>query len=121
MSSVLKKPLKICSTKPMTGYYRDGYCKNLADDSGTHVVCATMNDEFLEFTKSKVNNLGLIDLHSQVKELSKQFKSISFTHVYREKNKKADELTNIVFDSKKHLNYTEEEKKSILDMFKDWS
>ena len=69
----------------------------------------------------KVNNLGLIDLHSQVKELSKQFESISFTHVYREKNTKADELTNIVFDSKKHLNYTEEEKKSILDMFKDWS
>ena len=58
MSSVLKEPLKICSTKPMTGYYRDGYCKNLADDSGTHVVCATMNDEFLEFTKSKGNDLS---------------------------------------------------------------
>ena len=75
----------------------------------------------------KVNNLGLIDLHSQVKELSKQFQSISFTHVYRNKNKKADELTNIVFESKQHLNYTDEKKskKSILDMFKikdvsDW-
>lgn len=58
MSSVLKKPLQICSTDPMTGYYRDGYCKNLSDDSGTHVVCAKMTNEFLEFTKSKGNNLS---------------------------------------------------------------
>uniref|UniRef100_A0A6C0D8X1 RNase H type-1 domain-containing protein n=1 Tax=viral metagenome TaxID=1070528 RepID=A0A6C0D8X1_9ZZZZ len=76
----------------------------------------------------KVNHTNLIDLHSQVKELVKQFQSISFTHVYREKNTKADELTNIVFDSKRNLNYTDEKKKSILDMFKvpvkeirDWS
>ena len=58
MSSVLKKPLKICSTQPITGYYRDGYCKNRSDDSGTHVVCAKMTDEFLEFTKSKGNDLS---------------------------------------------------------------
>jgi len=58
MTSVLKKPLKICSTQPMTGYYRDGYCKNLSDDSGTHVVCAKMSNEFLEFTKSKGNDLS---------------------------------------------------------------
>jgi len=58
MTSVLKEPLKICSTQPMTGYYRDGYCKNLPDDSGTHVVCAKMTNEFLEFTKSKGNNLS---------------------------------------------------------------
>jgi len=66
----------------------------------------------------KVNHINLIDLHSTVKELVKQFQSISFTHVYREKNKKADELTNIVFDSKRNLNYVDEKKKSILDMFK---
>jgi len=59
MTSVLKKPLKICSTQPMTGYYRDGYCRGLLPhDSGTHVVCAKMNDEFLEFTKSKGNDLS---------------------------------------------------------------
>jgi len=58
MTSLTKEPLKICSTQPMTGYYRDGYCKNLADDSGTHVVCAKMTNEFLEFTKSKGNNLS---------------------------------------------------------------
>jgi probable phosphoglycerate mutase len=80
----------------------------------------------------KVKHLNLIDLHSQVKELSKQFQSISFTHVYRDKNKKADELTNIIFESKKNLNYIKEssKQKSIVEMFRlsvkpkdvsDWS
>jgi uncharacterized protein (DUF2237 family) len=58
MTSLTKKPLKICSTDPMTGYNRDGYCSNLPDDSGTHVVCAKMTNEFLEFTKSKGNDLS---------------------------------------------------------------
>ena len=55
--SILNKPLKLCSKEPLTGYARDGYCRNRPDDSGTHVVCAKMTDEFLEFTKSKGNNL----------------------------------------------------------------
>lgn len=57
MTSLLKKPLQVCSKNPITGYYRDGYCKNLPDDTGTHVVCATMTDEFLQFSQSKGNNL----------------------------------------------------------------
>ena len=58
MTSILNKDLKVCSTAPLTGYARDGYCKNRPDDSGTHVVCAKMTDEFLQFTKSKGNNLS---------------------------------------------------------------
>lgn len=58
MTSILDKPLEVCSTNPLTGYYRDGYCKNYPDDSGTHVVCANLTDEFLKFTKSKGNNLS---------------------------------------------------------------
>jgi uncharacterized protein (DUF2237 family) len=50
-------PLQICSTNPMTGYTRDGYCKLLPGDTGTHTVCAKMTDEFLEFTKTKGNDL----------------------------------------------------------------
>ena len=57
MTSILNKPLKLCSKEPLTGYMRDGYCRNRPDDSGTHVVCAKMTDEFLEFTKSKGNDL----------------------------------------------------------------
>jgi len=57
MTSLNGTPLKVCSTNPMTGYYRDGFCKNTADDSGTHVVCSELTDDFLQFTKSRGNNL----------------------------------------------------------------
>lgn len=57
MTSLEQRPLQVCSTNPLTGYYRDGYCKNFPDDTGTHVVCATMTDEFLQYTKTKGNNL----------------------------------------------------------------
>jgi uncharacterized protein (DUF2237 family) len=41
----------------MTGYNRDGYCTNMNGDSGTHVVCAQVNNNFLRFTKKQGNNL----------------------------------------------------------------
>lgn len=55
--NVLGNSLQKCSTNPMTGYYRDGYCKNFTNDSGSHVVCAKMTNTFLQYTKSKGNNL----------------------------------------------------------------
>ncbi len=57
MPNLLGSTLEQCSINPVTGYYRDGYCKNLPDDSGKHIVCAKMTDEFLQFTKTKGNNL----------------------------------------------------------------
>lgn len=57
MTSLNSTPLKVCSTNPLTGYYRDGYCKNYPDDSGTHVICARLTDDFLKFTKSRGNDL----------------------------------------------------------------
>ena len=56
--NVKQDKLEICGTNPMTGYYRDGYCNTGSDDLGTHTVCATMTDEFLNFTKSKGNDLS---------------------------------------------------------------
>ena len=56
--NVYNQNLEICGTNPMTGYYRDGYCNTGSDDLGTHTVCATMTDEFLNFTKSKGNDLS---------------------------------------------------------------
>lgn len=53
--------LKMCSTSPMTGYYRDGYCKTGDDDTGSHTVCSKVTKEFLEFTKSKGNNLDMLE------------------------------------------------------------
>mgnify|MGYP001163527835 CR=1 FL=1 len=55
--NILGEKIKICSLNPMTGYYRNGYCMTGREDTGTHTVCATMDKEFLDFTKSKGNNL----------------------------------------------------------------
>ena len=55
--NINKKKLKKCSIKPLTGYYRDGYCKTGPDDKGTHTVCATMNEKFLKYSKKKGNDL----------------------------------------------------------------
>jgi uncharacterized protein (DUF2237 family) len=55
--NVFAKPLKRCCTKPMSGAYRDGYCSTGDDDKGTHVIAATVTQEFLVFTKSRGNDL----------------------------------------------------------------
>jgi ribonuclease HI len=51
----------------------------------------------------KVNNEILQGLNAQVKNLSKEFSSITFTHVLRNKNSVADEITNIVHAQEKDL------------------
>jgi uncharacterized protein (DUF2237 family) len=55
--NVFGKPLEQCCTAPMTGFYRDGYCKTGDADTGSHVVAAIVTQEFLEFTKSRGNDL----------------------------------------------------------------
>jgi len=57
MTSIFNEPIKICSLNPLTGYNRDGYCKNMDGDYGTHVVCAKVTDKFLDFTKKQGNDL----------------------------------------------------------------
>lgn len=42
----------------MTGFYRDGKCRTGPGDTGSHVVCAIMTSEFLEFTRSRGNDLS---------------------------------------------------------------
>ena len=55
--NVWSTPLEPCSTEPLTGFYRDSYCRTGDNDRGVHVVCATMTDEFLTYTKNKGNDL----------------------------------------------------------------
>ncbi len=55
--NVLGEPLTPCSQSPKTGFYRDGSCSTGPDDHGTHVVCATMTQAFLDFTVSRGNDL----------------------------------------------------------------
>ena len=57
-NNVLGGQLEGCCTNPMTGYYRDGFCRTGGQDFGLHVVCAEMTAEFLEFTKSRGNDLS---------------------------------------------------------------
>lgn len=58
--NMLNKEIQECSTKPMTGYFRDGYCMTGSEDKGTHTVCATMNKTFLDYTKEKGNDLSSV-------------------------------------------------------------
>lgn len=39
---VLRKPLTLHSTKPMTGFMRDGYCRVPPSDFGNHSVAGTL-------------------------------------------------------------------------------
>ena len=56
--NVLGSDLQLCCSNPMTGYYRDGYCRTGGQDFGVHVVCAQMTAEFLTFTKQQGNDLS---------------------------------------------------------------
>ena len=42
----------------MTGWHRDGCCRTGAGDHGVHVVCVRVSAEFLEFSKSRGNDLS---------------------------------------------------------------
>ena len=55
--NILGKPLVACSYDPLTGYFRDGCCNTRQDDTGSHVVCARMTNEFLAFSRSRGNDL----------------------------------------------------------------
>ncbi len=56
--NVLGEPLQLCCSNPMTGFFRDGSCRTGPEDLGTHVVCARMTAAFLEFTRSRGNDLS---------------------------------------------------------------
>ena len=42
----------------MTGFYRDGFCRTGADDTGRHTVCILATDDFLAFSKAAGNDLS---------------------------------------------------------------
>lgn len=58
--NIRNETLEVCSKKPMTGYYRDGYCMTGPDDLGTHTICAKMDKKFLDYTKKKGNDLSSV-------------------------------------------------------------
>ena len=56
--NVFGAPLATCSLQPLTGYFRTGCCETAADDFGSHTVCAEVTADFLEFSKSRGNDLS---------------------------------------------------------------
>ena len=56
--NIFDEPLDECCSNPITGFYRDGFCHTDDLDRGIHVVCAEMSEEFLNFSKSRGNDLS---------------------------------------------------------------
>ncbi|RCS52837.1 DUF2237 domain-containing protein [Bremerella cremea] len=56
--NVLGTDLQDCSHDPLTGFYRDGCCNTGADDTGLHLVCSEMTEEFLAFSRHVGNDLS---------------------------------------------------------------
>jgi len=57
-NNVLGTRLKLCSLSPLTGFHRDGICRSATGDVGIHGVCSAVTEEFLQFTKSRGNDLS---------------------------------------------------------------
>ena len=56
--NIFGEKLITCSNNPLTGFFRNGCCDT--DDSALvmHTVCVILNNEFLLFSKSRVNDLS---------------------------------------------------------------
>ena len=56
--NVLGGELEPCGTEPLTGFYRDGFCRTGLEDLGSHTICAVVTEEFLEHQRGIVNDLS---------------------------------------------------------------
>jgi uncharacterized protein (DUF2237 family) len=56
--NVLGRALEVCSTAPVTGFFRNGCCDTGPMDRGLHTVCAVMTAEFLALSKYLGNDLS---------------------------------------------------------------
>lgn len=55
--NVLGTALVPCSHDPKTGWFRDGCCNTDDRDRGSHTVCCRVTQEFLEYLRSRGNDL----------------------------------------------------------------
>ena len=56
--NVFGEALEMCCEDPVTGFYRDGKCNTNKQDVGSHTVCIKVTQAFLEYSKSKGNDLS---------------------------------------------------------------
>ena len=50
--NILGTELVSCSLDPLTGFYRDGFCKAFDNDPGEHTVCVKLTNKFLIFSNT---------------------------------------------------------------------
>jgi hypothetical protein len=56
--NVLGGVLELCGDAPKTGFFRTGKCETGPTDEGVHVVCARLTRDFLDYTRSRGNDLS---------------------------------------------------------------
>lgn len=56
--NVFGKKITSCSDRPLTGFFRNGCCDTSSEDYGSHTVCIEVTGKFLEYSKSKGNDLS---------------------------------------------------------------
>ncbi|MDQ7074337.1 MAG: DUF2237 domain-containing protein [Gammaproteobacteria bacterium] len=56
--NVFGEKLDLCGDNPSTGYYRDDHCNTCKEDVGSHTVCIQASRAFLDYSKSKGNDLS---------------------------------------------------------------
>ncbi len=56
--NVLGSQLRACCHDPVTGFYRDGFCRTGPEDRGRHLICAIMTEPFLRYTRARGNDLS---------------------------------------------------------------
>ena len=55
--NALGTELEECGLDPVTGFLRDGNCSTGPQDLGSHIVCAIVDEAFLEYSRSAGNDL----------------------------------------------------------------
>jgi len=63
-TNVLGTELKCCCRDPMTGFFRDGFCRTGPEDIGLHTVCVKVTREFLDFSVLERNRAAPVDLEA---------------------------------------------------------
>lgn len=56
--NVLGEALQPCSSDPLTGFFRTGYCAAGPDSAAVHLVCIQASDAFLGYSASVGNDLS---------------------------------------------------------------
>jgi uncharacterized protein (DUF2237 family) len=57
-TNVLGGKLLPCCHDPLTGFYRDGFCRTGPGDHGLHTVCIEATADFLVFSREQGNDLS---------------------------------------------------------------